>query len=228
MRRLERGEAPACLGDYAPRRHQWEDLLASTCITGIREHLHEMQGGSCVYCECHLSVGNQHVEHFWARSRYPEQTFSWENLFLSCEYGQHCGRYKGGRDASGLIKPDEEDPEHFLQFWENGEATARQGLDERDRERAERTIEMLNLNAPQLRSKRYRFIRIYRDRLDSAIAEIQGYLEGEQVASGDVETAKALLEEEVQRILDDIDIDDPPYESAIRQVIRRNRYVGVG
>jgi len=39
------------------------------------------QLGLCMYCE-HNTV--HQIEHFWPKEKYPERTFSWENLLFVC------------------------------------------------------------------------------------------------------------------------------------------------
>ena len=51
----------------------------------IKEALVTMFHGKCAYCESkltHVSYGE--IEHFYPKSAYPDKTFTWENLLLSC------------------------------------------------------------------------------------------------------------------------------------------------
>jgi len=51
----------------------------------IKVALVTMFHGKCAYCESkltHVSYGE--IEHFYPKSAYPDKTFTWENLLLSC------------------------------------------------------------------------------------------------------------------------------------------------
>lgn len=65
----------------------------------LREVMHGEQASLCVYCERRLSEGlaNAHIEHWCPRSRAPQYALRWENLYLSCETPETCGRAKGNR-----------------------------------------------------------------------------------------------------------------------------------
>lgn len=70
----------------------------------------------CMYC---LDSHGSDVDHFRPKSTYPERTFAWGNLLLSCT---ECGRMKGSifpLDAVGsalLIDPTTEEPWDHLDF----------------------------------------------------------------------------------------------------------------
>ena len=65
----------------------------------LREVMHGEQASLCVYCERRLSesCGNAHIEHWRPRSKAPQYALHWENLYLSCETPETCGRAKGDR-----------------------------------------------------------------------------------------------------------------------------------
>ena len=137
MKKLSRPEAaPECLTSRDLEGRDWE-ALPSPCKAEVEEALARMQGqgaettATCAYCEASLSPG-KHVEHFRRRLGYPELTFAWDNLFLSCNGGgrRHCGHYKDGPQSGtyhpdNLIKPDVHDPRRFLYFHRNGSVRVR-------------------------------------------------------------------------------------------------------
>lgn len=121
-------------------------------------HVEAMQGQRCAYCEGRTTTDHRHLEHFEQKSRNPPMTFSWQNLFGSCNREETCGRHKdrlARYDAADLIKPDVEDPEKFLIFIaRTGKVEVREGLAGQDRHRALETIRIFNLNGgalPELR-----------------------------------------------------------------------------
>jgi len=80
----------------------------------------------CMYCED--SRGTD-IDHFWPKSAYPQRTFQWVNMLLSCS---GCQRAKGDRfplNEAGeplLIDPTAEDPwEYLFYVSQTGVITAR-------------------------------------------------------------------------------------------------------
>jgi len=152
MHKLQRGPAPACLGNYRHGRDQWSDMLPTPTekTDEIWPALEAMQGQRCAYCEDGISNGKRHIEHFRQRtsSRYPQGTFEWSNLFGSCDRLTSCGKHKdscGTYNHQDLIKPDEEDPERFFLFVSDGTIQVRCGLAPSDVHRASETLRIFNL-----------------------------------------------------------------------------------
>ena len=151
MHKLNRGIAPVCLAAYHHGADQWcHTKPTSAERQAIWGCLDAMQGGRCAYCAAELQDDGKHIEHFRQRSRYPAGTFDWGNLFGSCNRAESCGKHK---DACGLynhgdlIKPDAEDPDHFLVFVSDGTIAVRAGLQAAARHRAEETLRIFNLDA---------------------------------------------------------------------------------
>ena len=115
----------------------------------IWDKLNAMQGHRCAYCEVAIFEGKRHIEHFRQRSRYPQGTFDWNNLFGSCDRDGVCGRYKdecGIYPHMNLIKPDVDDPDEFLVFDPQGGIHPKAGLTADMLHRAKETIRILNLD----------------------------------------------------------------------------------
>jgi uncharacterized protein (TIGR02646 family) len=134
----------------------------------MRESLGQMQKGRCAYCEGPL-YGEAHIEHFKRKhdKHFPEDTFTWTNLFLSCESREHCGHYKDRRNAppyspDELVKPDEHQPDDFLFFHSSGEVRSRGGVDAvAAQQRADETIRVFHLNHPGLTAARRQAVERY-------------------------------------------------------------------
>ena len=151
-------QPPACLAKYQHGRDQW-NMSSPTPPerTQIWDKLNAMQGQRCAYCEVGIHRGSQEIEHFRQRSRYPEGTFDWHNLFGACKDKGTCGDHKdkcGDYDPALLIKPDVEDPDHFLVFDAHGGIHPKKDLSPQDHARAEATIRILNLTGQGLRYQR--------------------------------------------------------------------------
>lgn len=151
MHQLERDPIPpGGLTKYRHGAQRWGvDGPSATERQAIWDALDAMQGERCAYCEGRLSRGKRHIEHFRQRDRYSEGTFEWANLFGSCNREESCGKHKDGCGAyahQDLIKPDVEDPEHFLVFLPTGAVSVRTALTPTETERAIETIRIFNLN----------------------------------------------------------------------------------
>lgn len=160
MHRLNRDpQAPACLQRYRHGRDNWS-VQSPTPVErcDIWDKLNTMQGDRCAYCEAEISENKRHIEHFRQRSRYPQGTFDWNNLFGACDRDGVCGRHKdqcGPYHHADLIKPDAEDPDEFLVFDTQGGVHPKAGLAPDQQHRAQETIRILNLTGgglPRMRS----------------------------------------------------------------------------
>lgn len=208
MRKLERGAAPACLASYRHGRDNWGKVTPLEKAT-IWTALEQMQGLCCAYCESPMITGSRHIEHFYQRDRAPALTFAWSNLFGSCNHKASCGKYKDELPtyrAADLIKPDIDDPEHFLLFVSDGSVAVREKLDQGEHRRAAETIRIFNLNGPLKHARR------------NAIA---GYIQVE------VEALEMLQEsiwsrEEFDEYIDNVlaSTIDLPFSTAIKQTLR--------
>jgi uncharacterized protein (TIGR02646 family) len=144
--------AGECQGDWATR-------IAKAVIRGS---LLTITHGKCIYCESPLGVTSElNIEHYIAKTVKPESAFEWTNLLPACRL---CNGQKGEADHGGrLLKPDDEDPEPY--FWihpDTGKLEPHPALNDDQRNRAERTIEMCNLQRGALCTQRIEMMnRIY-------------------------------------------------------------------
>lgn len=150
MHKLERGKAPDCLTKFKHGPNTW-DKVSNTDKLEIWAALETMQGHRCAYCESDISVGKKSIEHFRQKAshRYPQGTFEWANFFGSCARKDSCGNHKDQcreYHHEDLIKPDEEDPELYLLFVDDGSIVPRHDLTEKDNHRANETLRVFNLD----------------------------------------------------------------------------------
>jgi uncharacterized protein (TIGR02646 family) len=161
VRRLHRATvaAPACLADYQHGRDRWGDVVGDDRIQ-IRGQLELMQGRRCAYCEGGLDTLGQHIEHFRRKHHFQALTFSWNNLFLSCDQYDSCGHYKdhgaGPYNVDDLIDPSIDDPDAFFRFRADGTISVRYGLHETQVHKAQETLRVFNLNPHWGRLRRMR------------------------------------------------------------------------
>lgn len=189
MHKLHRGEAPSCLKrHHRTSANDWQQV-SSEDKTEIWEALQVMQLDLCAYCESKITAPKQHIEHFLPRSRCPQKTFDWSNLFGSCNDREHCGKHKDNKQQvqsyqpADLIKPDEEEPENLLLFVFDGTVAIRHNLAPEDKHRAEETIRVFNLNAASLKNQRRQavqgYLSIAEDRSELSDIEWQEYINSE-------------------------------------------------
>lgn len=137
-------------------RGEWATRDAKKTLSAA---LYRLAHGKCVFCESLLGVsGHLTVEHYKAKTRYPDLTFEWTNLLPTCTL---CNEFKNDVDhGNALLKPDVEDPEPF--FWihpDTGRLQPHPRLNAAQEQRALRTIEICNLQRPALCTKRWEMLK---------------------------------------------------------------------
>lgn len=140
---------PACLGNYQHPEQTWDDVRPED-KSEIRTHLEQMQGRRCGYCEGPVDELGQHIEHFRRKKYFPDLTFSWTNLYWSCDQVDSCGHYKdqgaGAYNVNDLVDPCLDDPDQFFRFRTDGTISIRPGLSPAAQRKAEETLRVFNLN----------------------------------------------------------------------------------
>lgn len=134
----------------------------SEARSNIKDTLLKMQNGLCAYCEMRIAKKEQaHIEHFYPVSlcsgKKSKKQFEWSNLFASCNNQQNCGKYKGDRDISDALKPDDEilqNSEEIFYYNDLGEVFANTDISADLNLRVRKTIDIFNLNSPSLVRKR--------------------------------------------------------------------------
>ena len=239
MRSLDRALAtePQCLATYAYPAQTWDDF-GGDCKKKLRHALAEMQGIPgmtdlandvyyglrCAYCDGFIRSGG-HIEHFRRRLHFANLTFTWDNLFISCDSETHCGHYKDGSsqrtyNADELIKPDGDDPHKFLFFSSTGRVEPRTGLSKDEETKAVETIRIFHLNERSLVSKRAKAVSGLVHEFTKMAEEYYGELMPSSTATAREEIEDLLnefLDSERERNL------HAEYFSAVADVIESNK-----
>lgn len=187
MRGSAKGDEPDALRTWkADQRAAGIDLrygdLSREALQATRRALYLEQTGQCVYCGRAIRLEartTHHVEHFRPRSRYPDRELAYANLFLSCGPRQPqgdpqatCGNEKRDWfDETCHIEPTPEDTcQGRFAFASDGRI---QGDGTRE---AERMIDVLNLNHPELITERSSLIEELDTELSQgvSVAELRG------------------------------------------------------
>lgn len=206
MHKLERPEAPGCLTRYQQGSQEWNRISPEEKHE-IWKQLEVMQGQRCAYCEAHIYPGRRHIEHFRQRSKHPQGTFQWDNLFGSCERADSCGKHKDKmRYSDGhILKPDVDEPDDYLRFLSDGCIVPRGKLPTDRHHRAEETLRVFSLDHEHGALRQMR---------RSALQGYLGVTEAlQECAELDEELFAEYLKDELQ------EISGLPFETAIRHLL---------
>ncbi|MCP4219955.1 MAG: TIGR02646 family protein [bacterium] len=162
MEKIKRPPAPAWLKE---KWKEWGEKWAATYArtkksTSFRWRTHQNKGRKelekelslmtqyhCSYCDT-APMGRRvrsTIDHFKPKTQFPLEAYKWENLFLSCDLCQG----KNDTFDEGLLKPDEDSYDFDAYFdidWKTGEIIPGRDATREDRERAQITITLFQLN----------------------------------------------------------------------------------
>lgn len=162
MRKIAKGEPLEIFTAYVRQHHpqQWEELppdIRRQCRSHI---LGKEQKGLSGYTEKPLDEDNHtlHIDHFRKQQLFNTDVFKWNNFIVdekNMEYGADAKDGKNGvksRDEyTMIVNPVEEDPHHYFQYMmTDGSIIPSYGLDDAEKEKAQHTIDIFNLNHPAL------------------------------------------------------------------------------
>lgn len=143
--------------------NNWDDMNDHYEVKQeLREHmLLEEQNFKCPYCESLIydeSEGN--IEHIRPKDKFKELYLDYNNFLTSCRSSYSCDNFKGSKWDENFINPVLEDPrDYFTYDLYSGEIIPKSD-DKMIKEKAEKTIEILNLNHNNLKNKRRNFIKM--------------------------------------------------------------------
>lgn len=157
MRSFKRGQEPESLAQARQKEIKWEDLqkteFGHTVKEDIRKELAKNQRECCAYCEVHINTKDNrtyHIEHLQRQSDDPSLALNWDNLFLSCNNPDSCGRHKDNKHLQfaieDVIDPSKEDPQDFFWYSQKNGQIFPKTKDKRIEQRAKETIRVFNLD----------------------------------------------------------------------------------
>lgn len=169
MKTIIKSEVPECLQEAETRGWDWNSFHTNDhdgyrCV--IQRAL-EDQKNECAYTGLWIGEGTTqkiHIDHFRKKAIYPEETFYWDNLFAAAKDLDYGSDYKDKH----IHGPKTNAESQYKKFWsplyanlsnafwyrQDGMIEPALGLEDNDREMAQHTIEMYNLNAPDLKQRR--------------------------------------------------------------------------
>ena len=212
MKKLTRPTKPVCLDSYRHGVNLFKEVTEIDRLE-IWKKFDFMQMGFCAYCECTLT-GKQ-IEHFKNKDKYKKDTFTWENLFGSCDDRNRCGHYKDSRkatpyDISNKLKPDVDDANDYLIFLTNGDVVVKKDLTVCQKLRATETIRVFNLdrNTSLVNRRKKSYLNI-KDNIDALYGMLDDL---------DQDDWSSLLESEI----DDLKRDKVEFQTAMEHAWRYN------
>ena len=112
------------------------------------------QHSICAYCETKLNEANSHIDHFKTRNKFPEETWDYNNLLVSCNNELRCAKHKDKQIKSksiydNIINPTRENPNDFIDYLASGDIVA---INESEKARC--TIDIFQLESLNTRRKR--------------------------------------------------------------------------
>lgn len=155
MKQITKGAIPDFFSQFVAKKEPktWEDV--SPIRKELREYILQEQGNCCAYTEVRLeSEANCHIDHYKTRNLFPEKTFDFDNLLVSCNSEEYAAKYKDKQIKSksnydDLINPVEESPLEHIEFAFTGDV-----LPLNESKKGENTISVFNLNEKSLLERR--------------------------------------------------------------------------
>lgn len=163
MRKLTKGEPHEAIKDF---EGQQEWALSIDFHRIWRELILTIeQDGLSGYTEVPLRMDDSHIDHFYKRSLFLHKVHSWDNLVVDTIDETYGAKYKDkniriATDNIKVINPVREDPNRFFRYKVDGRIVSRDTLSEEERDRANYTIDVFNLNEPSLVDRRKELLSI--------------------------------------------------------------------
>ena len=102
----------------------------------------------CPYCERKIIASkNSQIEHIKPKDRFPELFSDYKNFITGCLNIESCGSKKSNKWSDLFINPVIDNPEKYFSYNRmTGEIISRKDISEKELEKVEYTIKILNLN----------------------------------------------------------------------------------
>ena len=164
MHKINKQKPLADFSDFVNKNHpqQWEDLPSMVRSNSRLQILVFEQDCLCGYTEMILDEdsNSSHIDHFVKRDHDPQRIFDWNNLIVSTIDEDYGGKYKDNKykiqknKYESIFNPIVDDMSQYIQYCENGEMVAKEGVDLNTKQKVEETIKAFNLNHSSLKRKR--------------------------------------------------------------------------
>lgn len=144
---------------YSPKA--WTDYNKDNIRSKLKENILVLeQEEYCPYCEKRIYDDEGHIEHIKPRDLYPKEFQNYNNLIISCDEKNSCGKHKGNKYNDNFINPVIDNPNDYFSYnLASGEVVPKNN-DEKSNDyiRARYTIDVLNLNSYELKNARMNLV----------------------------------------------------------------------
>ena len=114
MKQIIKGSIPDFFSKFVTHNtlHTWDETVSVR--QELRAHILAEQDNCCAYTEIHLDGNNDcHIDHFQTRNLFPEKTFDYYNMVVSCNAEEYGAKSKdkyitSKSDYDDLINPVED------------------------------------------------------------------------------------------------------------------------
>lgn len=163
MRHIDKNQASPQFSNFVKKKlpKQWHELYLQDkdIYKEACEALLEEQSNMCGYTEIYFRDKEKgHIDHYIKRSIDNRKTFDWNNLIYATKDAAYGANYKDKvikkEDYCNIFNPVTDYPEDYFEYSYLGEILPKHGIDASHYAKAEKTIEMFNLNHKSLCSKR--------------------------------------------------------------------------
>ena len=138
----------------------WKDFTSESEIKKLLKEalLEEQENSCCPYCETEINLNDSQIEHIKPKDKFPELLIDYENLIACCLESKRCGNSKANKWDELFINSVTENPEDYFKYDIKTGKIIPIFKEKEKFEKAEYTINLLNLNDNGLCEIRKRYI----------------------------------------------------------------------
>ncbi|WYE87069.1 TIGR02646 family protein [Fusobacterium polymorphum] len=138
----------------------WKDFTSESEIKKLLKEalLEEQENSCCPYCEIEINLNDSQIEHIKPKDKFPELLIDYRNLIICCLESKRCGNSKANKWDKLFINPVTENPEDYFKYDIKTGKIIPIFKEKEKFEKAEYTINLLNLNDNRLCEIRKRYI----------------------------------------------------------------------
>jgi len=138
----------------------WKDFTSESEIKKLLKKalLEEQENDCCPYCEIEINLNNSQIEHIKPKDKFPELLIDYNNLIACCLENKRCGNSKANKWNELFINPVTKNPEDYFEYDIKTGKIISIFKDGEKYEKAEYTIDLLNLNDNRLCNIRRKYI----------------------------------------------------------------------
>lgn len=167
MRKINKGNPIEEFSDFVRKNKptKWKDLNKTEEGKKVRQDscMHILvfeQDCMCGYSEMILDETNSHVDHYVKQEHDSSKIFDWNNYVVSTIDEDFGGKYKDNgykikkNEYSLIFNPVDEDMSLLIEYSGDGEMIPIGGIQNKEKEKVCKTIDVFNLNHISLKRKR--------------------------------------------------------------------------